>query len=172
MALDSFFHEMALREVSAGRGQVLGKPPLWWRLKAWVTPRVVRAGLTVAVVLLVILAGVFHEALGRYLRGRSPHGPGAADSLATVARRATPVERLRRLAVACARENDPLGCQRAIERGAKQADLSVVLAWLKHPEVRRLRENDFFDEFILRLETRRQAGTIDQARPLRPQDVP
>ena len=171
MPLDSFFHEMAVREASAGRDFGKGKPPLWWRVKMFFTPKAVRVTLTIVLVVLSALGSVFRRPLGEYLRGRTPHWPGAADSLATVMKRTTPIERLHREAVAYARENNPLGCQRAIERGLKLADVKVVLSWLQNPEVRRLRVNEFFDEFILRLESRRQAAELDHPNPLRIRDV-
>jgi hypothetical protein len=152
MSLESFFHEVALRQASADRDNIKFSPP-WWKRWLDALPVAAKRSLVVGAIAAVAAAGWWLRApLHRYLLSASPHSPGAADVLATVAHRASPAERAFRLALACARENNARACQEALRHALTVVEPPVVVSWLKEKEIHALRVNAFFDRFAVGLE--------------------
>lgn len=153
MSLESFFHEVALRQASADRDNPKFTPPWWKRWLAALPPAVKRIIAVVGGVAIAVAGWWLHPPINQYLLGNSPHLPGAADVLATVGRCTSPVERARRLVLACARENNTRACQDALRQALATAEPRVVVTWLKENEVHALRVNAYFEQFATDMET-------------------
>lgn len=151
MPIEDFFHEVAFNQMNAGRGQFAPQPPLWRRL----TPGVRRALVALLVLGISGVAYVWREPILDFLRTDTAHAPGAADALTFSHHRSTEDQRLRRLAIACAREDDAGACMEALQKLLSLTDTTTVLAALQVPEVRALRRNEFFDRFALDIEQKR-----------------
>ncbi|MBI5683983.1 MAG: hypothetical protein HZC54_02785 [Verrucomicrobia bacterium] len=153
MSLESFYHEVAMRQASADRDSLKSVPP-WWRRCLTALPPTARRLLALTAMSALATAGWWlHPHINQYVLGNSPHPPSAADLLVTVVRRASPVERAHRLVLACARENNAHACQKALRQALTIAQPQVVVLWLKEKEVHALRANAYFDRFAAKLET-------------------
>ena len=152
MSLESFFHEVALRQASADRDNLRFQPSWPARFLAALSPAAKRLITVPAAVIALVVVWWLHPPITQYLLDLSPHPPGAADILATVTHHAPPIERARRLVLACARENNAHDCQEALRRALTVATRPVVASWLKDKEVQALRNNAYFDQFADNLE--------------------
>lgn len=153
MPIEDFFHEVAFNEMNAGRGQFAPKEPWWRRVSRLLSPA---ARWTVAGFALLAVAGaawVYRQPLMAYLHSQPAHRPGAADALTFANHRSPPDQIVRRLAIACAREEDAAGCEDALKTLLKLTDAATVAEALAIPEIKALRANDFFHRFARELET-------------------
>ncbi|MBI5397083.1 MAG: hypothetical protein HZA91_17435 [Verrucomicrobia bacterium] len=157
MPIEDFFHEVAFNQMNAGRGQFAPKVP-WWR-RGWrlLTPAVRRGLLGFAVLSLGTGAYLYRGQILVYLRSQPAHGPGAADTLTFVTHRSLPHERMSRLAVACAREDNAGECQAALQKLLALTDTATAAKTLQFPEIRALRANEFFNRFALEVESQQKA---------------
>jgi len=173
MSLESFFHEVALRQASADRDNLKFTPP-WWKRWLAALPPTAKRFIAVAVGAGLATAGWWlHPPIHQYLLSNPPHPSGATDVLAAVTHHASPVERARRLVLACARENNARACQESLRQALAVAEPRVVASWLKENEVHALRVNAYFEQFAADLETnpgrlsqRPQVSTVAAAQPL------
>lgn len=163
MPIQDFFHEVAFNQMNAGRGQFTPPAPWWQRVWRKLSAAERRVLAVFAVVLVAIAGYVFRQPLAAHLRSQPAHPPGAADTLTFSNHRAPPHEIVHRLAVACAREDDPAGCEDALKTLLKLTDPATVTKALAVPEIKALRANDYFDRFARELETR-TAGAPAPAR--------
>ena len=162
--LDSFYHEMAFRNLNAARGQPSVRRMVMRKIRALLTPKVRRVVIAVLGLAVAGVAWNYRTGLRTYLSSSRPHPVGAAETLATVVHRSPPAERLGRLARACALEKDPDQCERALRRLEKLSP-SMALACCRLPEVQALRENCFFDQFIIALQKRHASTTLSAVTP-------
>lgn len=173
MSLESFFHEVALRQASADRDNLKFTPPWWKRWLATLSPTTKRVIAVAVGAALAAAAWWLRPPVSQYLLGNSPHPPGAADILVAVTHHTSPIERARRLVLACARENNALACRESLRLALAVAERRIVASWLKENEVRALRVNAYFEQFAAdlednpgRLSQRPQVSTVATARPL------
>lgn len=160
MSLESFYHEVALRQASADRNN-LKLLPLWQRRLRATLPPAAKWSIAVAVVVaLAIAVWLFHSPINRYLLSSSPHPQGAADILAAVVHHAHPIARVHRLVLACARENNAHACMEAIRQALTVVQPQVAATWLKEKEVHALRINAYFEQFANDLEN--HPGRLNQ----------
>jgi hypothetical protein len=167
MSLESFYHEVALRQASADRDNLKFKPPWWRRCLAALSPAMKRLLVIIAAAALAAAGWWSHPHIHQYALGGADHPPGAADALAAVTRLASPAERAHRLVLACARENNPHACQLALQRALTIAQPSEVASWLKEKEVHALRVNAYFERFAATLEKRPDMASQPAATPAR-----
>lgn len=163
MPIEDFFHEVAFNQMNAGRGQFAPQEPRWRRAWRMLSPAARRA---IGLIIVLALAGAAYigrRPLIEFLRSHPAHGPGAADVLTFTHHRSTEDQRLHRLAIACAREDDAGGCMDALQQLLKLTDANTVVTSLQTPEVRALRVNEFFNRFALEIE---QGQTKPAAPPL------
>ena len=168
MSLESFYHEVALRQASADRDHLKTQPPRWSRSLAALSPTMKRLIVLAAVAALAAAGWWLHPQISEYLLGSPPHPPGAADVLAAVTHHASPAERAHRTVLACAREDDAHACQEALRQALTVARPHVVASWLKEKEVHALRINAYFEQFANSLENlpdRRSQRTIVSTGP-------
>jgi len=173
MSLESFFHEVALRQASADRDNLKFTPPWWKRWLAALSPTAKRFIVVAAGVAFAAAGWWLHPPIHQYLLSNPPHPSDATDVLAAVTHHASPVERARRLVLACARENNARACQESLRQALAVAEPRVVASWLKENEVHALRVNAYFEQFAADLETnpgrlsqRPQVSTVAAAQPL------
>lgn len=152
MSLESFYHEVALRHASADRDH-LKSAPVGWRRFTSLPPTTRRLVIFTLLVAAAALTWWQHPRIGRHLLGSPSHAPGAADVLVAITHHASPAERIHRLALACARENDAHACQEALRQALSIVQHREVVSWLDEKEIRALRVNAYFDEFATRLKT-------------------
>ncbi|MCX6907950.1 MAG: hypothetical protein NTY01_07905 [Verrucomicrobia bacterium] len=153
MSLESFFHEVAMRQASADRDNLKVTPPWWKRWLAALPPAAkhfIAVGVSAS---LAVGAWWLHPPINQYLLSNSPHPAGAADVLVAVTHHASPIERARRLVLACARKDNARACQESLRQALAVAEPRVVAWWLKENEVRALRVNAYFEQFATDLET-------------------
>ncbi|MCX6899647.1 MAG: hypothetical protein NT105_13230 [Verrucomicrobia bacterium] len=168
MSLESFYHEVALRQASADRDNLKPAPP-WWRRHLAVLPPTAKRLIAFATVTALAAVGWWlHPLTSQFLLDSPLHPPGAADVLAAVTHHASPVERAHRTVLACARENDAHACQEMLRQALTVARPHVVASWLKEEEVHALRINAYFEQFASSLENlpdRRSQPTIVSTGP-------
>jgi hypothetical protein len=152
MSLESFYHEVALRRASADRDHLISAPVGWRRFTS-LLPTTRRLVIFTLFVAATALTWWQHPRIGRHLLGSPSHAPGAADVLVSITHHASPAERVHRLALACARENDAHACQEALRQALSIAQHREVVSWLDEKEIRELRVNAYFDQFATRLKT-------------------
>ncbi len=153
MSLESFYHEVALRQASADRDNLNPALSRWRRCLAKIPPAAKRLLAITTVAALAIAGWWLRAPTGQYLLGSSPHSSDAADVLVAVTHHASPVGRARRLVLACARENNAHTCQESLRQALTFAPPDVVASWLKEKEVHALRVNAYFEQFAAKLET-------------------
>ena len=156
MSLESFFHEIAMRQASADRDHLRTQPP-WWKRHLSAVSRTTKQILVTTIVVGLGAAGVWlHQPLQDYLGSRPDHPTGAADVLTSVVHRALPLERAHRRVLACAREDDAYGCMEALwtalNLNASGDSMRIVVSWLRDKEVQALRVNAFFDRYAAGME--------------------
>jgi len=152
MSLESFYHEVALRQASADRDNLKVQPPRWNRSLAALSPTVKRLIAFAAIAALAAAGWWLHPQISEYLLGCPPHPSGAADVLAAITHHASPAARAHRAVLACARENDARACQETLRQALTVARPHVVASWLKEKEVHALRINAYFEQFANSLE--------------------
>jgi hypothetical protein len=152
--IEDFFHEVAFNQMNAGRGQFVPLEPRWRRAWRLLTPALRRAIVLIVVLALGGTAYVCRRPILDFLRSHPAHGPGAADTLTFVTYRSAEHQRFERLAIACAREDDPRACMDALQHLATLTDAKTVATALQKTEVRALRVNQFFNQFALEIEKR------------------
>jgi len=170
--IEDFFHEVAFNQMNAGRGQFVPQPPWWRRFSRWLGPAARRTIAVVVALAMMAAAWVYRHSLTTYLRTHPPHRPGAADTLTFAHRRSPPDQVVRRLAIACAREDDPAGCEAALATLLKLTDAATVAETLAFPEIKALRTNEFFHRFACGVEAAKgRAGPSPSITP-RPGTLP
>jgi len=156
MSLESFFHEVALRQASADRNNPKFQPPWWNRHLAALSPTAKRIIAASAVMVFAAAVWWLHQPIHEYLLSRPDHPPGAADVLATVVHHASPLERAHRRVLACAREGNAHGCMeafwKALTMDPSKDQGKIVSSWLNEKEVQVLRVNAYFDQFASDME--------------------
>jgi hypothetical protein len=152
MSLESFYHEVALRQAGADRDHL--KPALvGWRRFTTLPSTAKRPVICALFMAAATLTWWQHPRIGQHLLGSPSHPPSAADVLAAITRHVSPTERIHRLALACARENDAHACQEALRQALSVAQHREVVSWLDEKEIRALRVNAYFDQFATMLKT-------------------
>lgn len=156
MSLESFFHELALRQASADRDNLKLQPP-WWRRRLATASRTTKRVLAAIVIMMLAATGWWlRQPIREFLLTRPDHPPGAADVFATVARHASPLERAHCEVLACAREGDAHGCMvalwKALTMNSSKDHVRTVSLWLGEKEVQALRVNVYFDRFASDME--------------------
>ena len=169
MSLESFFHELALRQASADRDNLKLQPP-WWRRRLATASRTTKRVLAATAVMMLAATGWWlRQPIREYLLTRPDHPPGAADVLATVARHVSPLERAHREVLACAREGDAHGCMvalwKALTMDSSKDHVRAVSLWLGEKEVQALRVNVYFDRFATGMEQHPDRVQPPGARP-------
>lgn len=152
MSLESFFHEVAIRQASADRDNLKSSSFEWRKRLAALSPAARCLGVLALFAALAAAGWGLRWPISQYLLGGSPHPPGAADVLATVTHHASPTARARRLVLACARENNAPACEQAFRQALTIVRPHVVASWLKEKEVEALRFNAYFEQFASELE--------------------
>ena len=148
MSLESFFHEVAIRQASANRDNLKSSPLDCWRKQFAALPPTVRWIVTLTVLAALSAAGWgLRLPIRQYLLASPPHPFGAAEVLVTVTHHTSPTERAHRLVLACARENDARACEEAFRQALTIARPDVVASWLKEKEIEALRFNAYFEQF-------------------------
>lgn len=148
MSLESFFHEVAIRQASANRDDLKSSSFDCWRKQFATLPSAVKwIGALIVLAALTAAGWALHLPIRQYLLGSSPHPFGAAEVLVTVTHHTSPTERAHRLVLACAHENDARACEEAFRQALTIARPDVVASWLKEKEVEALRFNAYFEQF-------------------------
>ncbi len=153
MSLESFFHEVAIRQASADRDNLKSSPLGDWKKGLSILPPAVKwIG---AIIVLTVVAAASWAArvpISQYLASSPSHPFGAAEVLATVTHHTSPATRARHLVLACAYENDAAACEEAFRQALTIVRPEEVISWLKEKEVRTLRVNAYFEQFASSLE--------------------